>query len=239
MTMPKLKLALLGRGKTGSKVVELINQEDNSSEKDNLSIELTTFHRESPPTFEALKSKDVILSFLPGAPFKDLIPLLIEVEKPVVTGSTGFSWPKDLDETLKKKDLTWVHASNFALGMNIVKEMIEIMGKATQLFNQEANFLIHDIHHTKKVDSPSGTALSWQDWLSQKASITSERTGDVIGIHELTLKTPFEHISLKHEALDRKVFAHGALWASKKIIGSGWPKGLLSFSEIAKKELFK
>ena len=237
--MAKLKLALLGRGKTGSKVIDLVNQENESRKEAGFSIELTTFHRQKPPTFEDLKSKDVILSFLPGEPFKELIPLLIEVEKPVVTGSTGFSWPSDLGESLKSKNLTWVYGSNFALGMNLVKEVIEIMGKANQLFDREPNFSIHDIHHTKKLDSPSGTALSWQDWLSKKASITSERVGDVVGIHELSLKTKFENISLRHEALDRKVFAHGALWASKRILKGSWPSGLLPFSEIAKKELFK
>ena len=49
---------------------------------------------------------------------------------------------------------------------------------------REPIFSIHDIHHTKKLDSPSGTALSWQDWLSKKASITSERVGDVVGVRE-------------------------------------------------------
>tara|TARA_Y100001970_G_scaffold204050_1_gene248419 strand:+ start:80 stop:799 length:720 start_codon:yes stop_codon:yes gene_type:complete len=239
MSVTKLKLALLGRGKTGAKVIDLVDQENELSKKTGFSIELSTFHRQNPPTFEALKDKDVILSFLPGGFFKELIPLLIETKKPVVTGSTGFNWPSGVDNTLKTKKLTWVHGSNFALGMNLVKEMIEIMGKAAQLFDKETSFSIHDIHHSKKVDSPSGTALSWQDWLSQKASITSERVGDVVGIHEITLKTQFEHISLKHEALDRKVFAHGALWTSKMILTSDWPKGLLSFSEIAKKELFK
>ena len=237
--MTTIKLALLGRGKTGSKVVELVDWENKSLGPHRPSIELTTFHRENPPTFEALKGHDVILSFLPGTPFKELIPLLTEVEKPVVTGSTGFEWPSQLSENLIDRNLTWVHGTNFALGMNLVKEMIEILGRADQLFEETPNFSIHDIHHTKKVDAPSGTALSWEKWLSQKTDITSERVGDVVGVHELTVKTPFENIKLKHEALDRKVFAHGALWASKKILKGHWPKGLISFSEVAKKELLK
>ena len=98
--MTILKLALLGRGKTGSKVIDLVHQENKSGKESGFSIELTTFHRQAPPTFRALKDQDVILSFLPGDPFKELIPLLIEVEKPVITGSTGFSWPSGLEESL-------------------------------------------------------------------------------------------------------------------------------------------
>ena len=79
------KIALLGRGKTGSKVLEVNSQNS-----------ITVFHRENPPTYEKLKDHDVILSFLPGDAFLEMIPLLVETQKPVVTGSTGLSWPLGL-----------------------------------------------------------------------------------------------------------------------------------------------
>ena len=219
------KIALLGRGKTGSKVLEVNNQNS-----------ITVFHRENPPTYEKLKSHDVILSFLPGDAFLEMIPLLVETQKPVVTGSTGLSWPLGLHEELKKKGISWIHASNFALGMTLIKEMILLMGKASQLF-EDLDFAIHEVHHTKKLDSPSGTALSWKEWLGQNAAVTSERTGDVVGEHQLTLKTSYEHMTLKHEALDRKIFAQGALWACSKILEC--EPGLWPFSELARKELLK
>ena len=219
------KIALLGRGKTGSKVLELKDQE-----------KVTVFHREHPPTYEKLKDHDVILSFLPGDAFSEMIPLLVETKKPVVTGSTGLSWPAGLHEDLKKRGVTWIYASNFALGMTLMKEMILLMGRANQLF-EDLDFEIHEVHHTKKIDSPSGTALSWKEWLGHEALVTSERTGDVVGEHQLTLKTSFEQMTLKHEARDRKIFAQGALWACSKVLE--YRPGLWPFSELARRELLR
>ena len=72
-----MKIALLGKGKTGSKILEL-------------NSEVTAFDRSNIPTFEKLINFDVIISFLPGEVFSELIPVLLETKKPVVTGSTGF-----------------------------------------------------------------------------------------------------------------------------------------------------
>ena len=71
-------------------------------------------------------------------------------------------------------------------------------------------------------------------------TITSERIGDVTGIHELTLTTPNEKISLKHEALDRSIFAEGALFAADKIINDQTIlPGLHLFQNIVQNELTK
>ena len=111
--------------------------------------------------------------------------------------------------------------------------MIQNLSKASELFEQ-FDFHIHEIHHEKKVDAPSGTAKSWHSWLGQKSPITYERKGDTVGDHTLSLKTPFEEISLNHTALDRKVFAKGALWAADYLLktkGSMEP-GLYLFEDI-------
>ncbi|HBQ58314.1 MAG TPA: hypothetical protein DD671_01445, partial [Balneolaceae bacterium] len=74
------------------------------------------------------------------------------------------------------------------------------------------------VHHVHKKDAPSGTALSWKEWLDKEAEVTSAREGDVKGIHELTVKTGTEEITLKHKALDRALFAEGAIWAAKQMV---------------------
>ena len=141
------KIALLGRGKTGSKVLEV-----NGREK------ITVFHRENPPTYEKLKDHDVILSFLPGDAFSEMIPLLVETKKPVVTGSTGLSWPVGLHEDLKKRGITWIYASNFALGMTLMKEMILLMGRANQLF-EDLDILGPEVHDLTNTNPKIGKAL--------------------------------------------------------------------------------
>ncbi len=114
--------------------------------------------------------------------------------------------------------------------------MINTLTKAKNLFSNYS-FHIHEVHHTKKLDAPSGTALTWRDWVGENFDISSERTGDVIGDHTLTLKTDNELITLRHEALDRKIFAEGALWACEKV--ASLPSGLHNFQELTLKELLK
>jgi 4-hydroxy-tetrahydrodipicolinate reductase len=220
-----MKIALLGKGKTGSKVIELAK---------NSNHQVSIFDKENRPTLEKLTGHDVIISFLPGAPFLELIPLLLETKLPLVTGSTGFEWPIELDQELKNAKQTWIWGHNFSMGINLVKACLEVLGKAKKLF-PEATFDINEIHHTQKRDSPSGTALSFQNWLSHDCKITSERTGDVVGIHQLNIKTDFEQIHLEHKALDRSIFANGAIYAAtmmieKKNTNCKIANGLLNFS---------
>lgn len=221
-----MKIALLGKGKTGGKVIELVEQKK-------LAHSLTIFDRSHPLSLEALKGHDVILSFLPGEAFVENIELIKASGIPVVTGSTGFKWSDEIQKDIKAP---WVYATNFSLGMNLVHEMINTLAKAKKLFSNYS-FHIHEVHHTKKLDAPSGTALTWRDWVGEDFAISSERIGDVIGDHVLTLKTDNELITLRHEALDRKIFAQGALWACEKVIDL--PAGIHNFQELTLKELLK
>lgn len=224
--MSQLSFAIIGKGKTGNHVVELL--------KDHKCEVFDSTHK---PTVERLKNHDVAIIFLPGAAFTDLIPTLIEAKIPVVSGATGWEGRENLDSELKAKKLTWIWGSNFALGMNLVKLALEQLKLATKL--TDAQFSIHEVHHIKKVDAPSGTALSWKEWLGgMDMPVTSERTGDVIGFHEMTLKLPYEQIKLQHEALDRKIFASGAIWAANKLIeNKNLDHGLNTFDLLVKKEL--
>ncbi len=75
--------------------------------------------------------------------------------------------------------------------------------------------------------------MSWKEWLNKEAEITSDREGDVKGIHELTLKTATEEITLRHKALDRALFAEGAIWAAKQLINnSSIETGICNFGQL-------
>ena len=217
-----MKIALLGKGKTGGKILELHQDE------------ITVFDSKNTPTLEKLKGHDVIISFLAGDIFKEYLDLLVESQIPVVTGSTGFEFPVGFDEKLKENNCKWIYSHNFSLGMNVVRAMIEQMSLLKKLI-LDNQCSIHEVHHTQKKDSPSGTALHWNDWFGGDCTITADREGDVIGFHEITFDSATEKVTLSHDAKDRAIFAKGALWASKII--RDVPSGLNQFNDVVKKYL--
>ncbi len=222
-----MQVAILGRGKTGGKVIQLCQERN---------LAHTVFSTQNPVRAELLKSHDVVISFLPGEAFLQVCPYLLEAKLPVVSGSTGIQIPSQLIEELQTKKLTWIQGHNFSLGMNLIHSMIKTLSQTHRLF-EDYDFKIHEIHHTKKLDAPSGTALKWSDWLNLPNSITSERQGDIVGDHQLTLTTPTEKIILHHQALDRTIFASGALWAAQYLLNNSLQPGLHWFENLAQKEL--
>lgn len=218
-----MRIALLGKGKTGGRVLELLVQKE---------IAHTVFDSKNQPSFEKLKGHDVIISFYSGEVFKEYLDICLKSKIPLICGSTGFKFPENFNQTLIDQNIKWIFATNFSLGMNLVQQMILILKEASKIFS-EYKFSLNEIHHTKKLDAPSGTALSWKSWADHEMEITSERIGDVIGIHELKLTTANEEILLKHTALDRKIFAEGALFAADKILSDPTIKpGLHLFQDI-------
>ncbi|MEX2478324.1 MAG: dihydrodipicolinate reductase C-terminal domain-containing protein [Gracilimonas sp.] len=216
-----MKIAVIGTGKTGGKVVELLGDELSEA-----------FDAGNPPTKEKLKVADAVIIFVPGDAVPDVIDDVIEAGIPAAWGSTGFDWPEDLEERVKTKSTRWVLASNFSLGMNIIRKGIEAISAGSAIL-KDPEFHIHEVHHVHKKDAPSGTALSWKEWLDKEAEVTSVREGDVKGIHELTMKTGTEEITLRHKALDRALFAEGAIWAAKQLVNnSKMEAGIRTFGQL-------
>jgi 4-hydroxy-tetrahydrodipicolinate reductase len=216
-----MKFAVIGTGKTGGKVVELLDEDQIAG----------PFDSTNKPTPDQLKEADAAILFVPGAAVDDVMIPLIEAGIPAAWGTTGYEWPENLDQQLKDKNIKWLQASNFSLGMNIVRRCLGVIGQSSSVLNSPS-FHIHEIHHTQKLDAPSGTAISWKDWLGKDAKITSERKGDIKGIHQLEVKTETESIWLKHEAHDRKIFAEGAIWAAEQLVSDDIGPGFHSFSTI-------
>lgn len=228
-----MKVALFGRGKTGSHVAKLLEEQ---------SIPCTIFHSENRPTHESLTGHDIIISFIPGPILQEYLEVILESGLPIISGSTGVEWGQELNEKLLNNNQVWIQGHNFSLGMNIIHEMIKVLNKAPALYtNPDGSPLwqakIHEVHHTKKLDAPSGTALRWAEWFGHEAEVTSAREGDVVGFHEFTFSLPFETITLNHNALDRSLFASGAIWAARKVLAGGIRPGITWFEDLALEEL--
>ena len=216
-----MKFAVIGTGKTGEKVVEVLDEKQI----------VGPFDSSNKPTPEKLKDADSAILFVPAPAADELIEPLLKAGIPAAWGTTGYEWPTDLDQRLKQKNLRWLKASNFSLGMNIVRRCLGVIGQSSSVLNNPS-FSIHEIHHTDKQDAPSGTAISWEQWLGKDAQITSERKGDIKGIHQLEVKTDTESIFLKHQAHDRKIFAEGAVWAAEQLLNDDIEPGFHDLSTI-------
>ena len=142
---------------------------------------------------------------------------------PVVCGTTGWDDAFDAvtsDVAASGGALLW--SPNFSLGVYLFARIVE--RAAAEVAAMPGVFDAHfvETHHAGKKDAPSGTARLLESRARRALGaipITSIRTGHVPGTHELVFDGPFEQLTLRHEARDRRVFASGALAAARWLVG--------------------
>lgn len=178
---------------------------------------------------------DVAIDFsIPAAAFKNISNCLNN-KVPVISGTTG--WLAKLPEATqlcKQNNGAFIYASNFSLGVNIFFELNAHLAKMMRNLEQYA-ISIEEIHHTKKLDAPSGTAITLAEGIienSDKESwalnvttnenvipITAKRLDEVPGTHTVTYKSAVDTLEIKHTAHSRDGFALGAVIASEWLVG--------------------
>ena len=220
------KIAIIGKGKTGGRVVELMQDARRPHD---------VFDSHTDFTSVSWNSYCGAIVFIPATALAQHLETFIQSNLPMVIGTTGFDFQSDLKQKLITRKIGWIHGRNFSLGMQLMHSILTYLGTAISLL-PDAKGHIHEIHHTKKLDAPSGTAKAWAEWYGDKnIPITSERLGDVIGDHSFTLTTPLEKITVQHQALSRTIFAQGAVWALDFLLQNYKSKqlyGLLPFEQI-------
>jgi 4-hydroxy-tetrahydrodipicolinate reductase len=181
---------------------------------------------------ENLIKHDVAIEFTgPDTAFEN-ISRCLEAGLPVVSGSTG--WTDRLDELISKctkEKGSFLYASNFSLGVNILFHVNRLLAGIMNKHNQY-DVDMTEVHHTRKLDAPSGTAISlaedilkevnrknnWtigDDEALELLKIKSVREGEVPGIHEVHYESEYDELSLRHSAKDRRGFAMGAVIAAE------------------------
>ncbi|MBL4819358.1 MAG: 4-hydroxy-tetrahydrodipicolinate reductase [Deltaproteobacteria bacterium] len=172
------------------------------------------------------ENSQVVIDFTAPQAFDTNLSLALQHGSAFLCGTTGLSQRQheSLKEAAQKIAVLW--ASNTSLGANLLIELTRIASKLLPRFP----ISIQDTHHRHKKDAPSGTALSLQTAAARPCNISSSREGEVVGVHEVIFQSAFERVSLKHEALDRKVFAEGALSAAAFL--GGQKPGLYSIQDV-------
>ena len=203
------------------------------------------------PGAESLEGADVAIEFsLPDAAVEN-IRRYCAWGIPAVVGTTG--WYDALDEVrvvVREHDASLLYAPNFSLGIALLvralKGMLPLLDRLP-----EYDAFVHEVHHVRKVDSPSGTALllgrTLVDGLERKhrvetetqhgripaeaLHVTSTRAGTVFGEHAVGLDSRFDRLSFTHEARGREGFAFGAIRAAEWLQGR---KGLFTLDDVLK-----
>ena len=201
------KIGVIGTGKTGSRVLQLLGEDS--------SIEVVAFNSSNPVDLDGLDGLDLAIVFLDGATFENVYPLLLEARTPLICGTTGFDFNHEIQELVQERGTHWVIASNFSPLMCAIEGALRSLGSSPVLEGMQVR--IDETHHVHKKDAPSGTALRWGEWYGREVEYGSHREGDVIGEHRLEIITPYETLSIQHSALSRDLFASGAILAARHL----------------------
>jgi 4-hydroxy-tetrahydrodipicolinate reductase len=227
LTTRSLHLVLLGRGKTGSLVGEVATERGHRTRvvtqaKNSGGVWLTA---------ENLRDADVVIDFTTPDAVLANIAACLAAKKNMVVGTTG--WYGELDQVrqnVERAGTGLVFGANFSYGVNL---FFQIVRAAAPALSHGYAGHITERHHVHKKDAPSGTAVALQRVLAQtsgvQAEISSEREGDVAGIHTLELSSSGDRIVLTHEAKSRRAFAEGAVLTAEWIVGK---KGFFDFKDI-------
>ncbi|NJB72265.1 4-hydroxy-tetrahydrodipicolinate reductase [Saonia flava] len=219
-----MKIALFGYGKMGKMIEQIALQRDHT-----IVAKVDVDAKEID-----FCEMDVAIDFsTPNAAYGNIKGCL-EHNVPIISGTTG--WLNKFDEIVNLCNETkggFIYASNYSLGVNIFFELNEYLAKMMANLNQY-KVSMEEIHHTQKLDAPSGTAISLAEgiiknsdlsqWKLGKARegeipITSKRIDAVPGTHTITYDSKVDSIELKHTAHNREGFALGAVVAAEWIVG--------------------
>ena len=171
---------------------------------------------------------DVAIDFTLADAVVQNLPQLADRGINVVIGTTGWQQHEPaLRKIVARAGIGVLVAANFSIGMNLFELLVEDAGRRFR-FHSDFGCWIHEMHHVKKKDAPSGTALVLKAGLEEAGyggpiDVASTRAGSIPGTHTVGFDGVSETIELKHTVRDRAVFARGALAAASWLVGKhGW-----------------
>ena len=240
-----MKIALVGMGQMGQ-TVDALADEHGHEVVARFDIDKPFLDADSKSD---LHGADVVVDFSLPEVMVGHFERYCDWDLTAVVGTTG--WYDELEavrEWVAASEAGILYAPNFSVGVALLRRALQAV---VPLLDQlpEYDPYVQEIHHTRKADSPSGTALMLADVLvaglqrkdrvqtetqhsairEEDLHVTSARVGGVVGKHDVGMDSPFDHITLTHEAKNRKGFAFGALKAAEWLRGK---QGLFTLDDV-------
>ena len=200
-----------------------------------------------PEWKSALGKADVAIEFTQPEAAVDNIFTCFEQNVPVVTGTTGwYDRLHEVSDRCRDLDQSLFHATNFSIGVNLFFQLNRHLARLMATHEDYAA-MMEEIHHTRKKDAPSGTAITlaegiiaehpaYESWRRAEESpeagdlpINSIRIDDVPGTHSIVYRSAIDEINITHTAFSREGFALGAVRAAEFLYQK---KGIYSMSDL-------
>lgn len=237
-----MNIGLIGYGKMGKAIEEIALERGHT-----IAFRVNSTN---PIDTVVLKEADIAIEFSqPDLAFQH-IEACLQAGLPIVVGTTA--WREQLPEVMKLVDQlngTLFHAANFSIGVNIFFQLNEHLAK---LMSHQTGYTasIEEIHHTQKLDAPSGTAVvladgivenhdGYSSWAcgvgsapkvaDQQIGVTALRLPDVPGTHSIHYTSEIDTLTITHEAHSRKGFALGAVIAAEFLLHK---KGIFTMRDV-------
>lgn len=229
-----MKIALLGYGKMGKEIEKIALERGHE----------IVLRKTEENDYSGLELADVAIDFsIPTAATQN-ISTCFNYDIPVVSGTTGWlDHYNDMVALCQEKNGAFLYGSNFSVGVNLFFELNSYLAKLMANI-KEYNVSMEEIHHTQKLDAPSGTAITlaqgiiaetdYKQWTLNNANdreiyIDAKRMEEVPGTHSVFYKSAVDEIEIKHTAFSRQGFALGAVIAAEWILGK---KGVFTMKDV-------
>src|SRR5690606_7888719 len=229
-----MKIALLGYGRMGKEIEKIALERGHE----------IVLRKTEENDYSGLEYADVAIDFSIPTAATEHISTCFNHNIPVVSGTTGWlEHYNDMTDLCKEKNGAFLYGSNFSVGVNLFFELNSYLAKLMANI-KEYNVSMEEIHHTQKLDAPSGTAITlaqgiiaetdYKQWTMDNANdneiyIDAKRIEDVPGTHSVFYKSAVDEIEIKHTAFSRQGFALGAVIAAEWILGK---KGIFTMKDV-------
>lgn len=244
-----MKIALIGFGKMGQEIANLAIADGHE-----IVLKINS-ENAAELTVSNLQKAEVAIEFSKPSLVESHIQICLAAGLPIVVGTTA--WYENYDKIAKEVQVqngTLFHATNFSIGVNLFWKITQTAAKIISNYDYQVH--IDEIHHTQKLDAPSGTAITTAELILQEMRSLSAWTNEIVtkndlsiqnnssnsnllirsvreeqvpGTHTVIFENEIDQISVSHIAHNRKGFAAGAIQAAKFISNK---KGIFNMNDL-------
>ena len=241
--MPPLSIALIGYGSMGKELERLAPQYQCRVEQ--------IFSSTRPLNAASANERnfDVAIDFSKPAAMLENVRWCAEAGKNIVIGTTGWAnEAEEIEKIIREAKIGAVYGANFSVGVLMFLRIVETASELVSRYD-EYDAALHELHHHRKLDSPSGTALAMANAITSKMPhktslleetshgriapevlhVSSTRVGEIPGTHTVYFDSLADTLELTHRARNRSGFASGALRAARWLHGK---QGFINVRDI-------